>query len=98
MTLDEPLVLDTHAWLWYVAKDPRIGPRFAAIDQAGQKKRLSISAISFCEIAMLEAKGRIQLDGDCLEWLRRHLAASQVATIPFSPEIAVDAVHLPGEF
>lgn len=47
---------------------------------------------------MLEAKQRILLKSDCLSWLKESIHKTRVQIIPLSPEISVEATHLPGDF
>lgn len=54
-----------------------------AIDRAWNMGELAVSAISFWEVAMLNAKGRISLAEDVLAWRRRQLEQGMI-------EIAVD--------
>lgn len=56
------IVLDTHAWLWWVATPALLGPKARdAIDAARRDRGVVISAISAWEVAMLVARGRLQL-------------------------------------
>jgi PIN domain nuclease of toxin-antitoxin system len=88
------IVLDTHAAIWLVADDPSLGKRSRSlIADACAADELAISAISFWEIAMLIARGRLRaLDG--AEAMRARIAASAVREISLTGEIAVAAVGL----
>lgn len=78
------ILLDTHVLLWLRAGDSRLGSRAQdEIDRAWSAGELAVSAISFWEVAMLNAKGRIKLDEDVLTWRRRQLEQGMI-------EIAVD--------
>jgi len=56
------IVLDTHAWLWWLSDPGRIPARTRSrIDAAMNEGALAISAISAWEVAMLVANGRIEL-------------------------------------
>lgn len=78
------ILLDTHVLLWLRAGDSRLGSRAQdEIDRAWSAGELAVSAISFWEVAMLNAKGRIRLDEDVLTWRRRQLEQGMI-------EIAVD--------
>ena len=56
------IVLDTHAWLWWLSDPKRIPSRTRSrIDAALDEGALAISAISAWEVAMLVANGRIEL-------------------------------------
>jgi PIN domain nuclease of toxin-antitoxin system len=56
------IVLDTHAWLWWLSDPGRIPSRTRSrIDAAMDDGALAVSAISAWEVAMLVAKGRLAL-------------------------------------
>ena len=90
------IVLDTHAWLWWVSADAKLSRTAAkAIKSA---KAIGICAISCLEVATAVAKGRIQLDRDPLEWMRQALALEGAELVAISPAIAVKATQLGREF
>ena len=64
------------------------------IERAWQSEALAVSAISFWEVAMLSAKGRIRLDVDILAWRREHLQQGLVE-IPVDGETGIRATGLP---
>lgn len=87
-------LLDTHAWLWWVAGSPRLSKRAAkAIDSS---PAIGVSAISCWEVAMLVAKGRLVLDRDPEVWIESALKLPRVQLIPLSPRIAVRSTRLSG--
>jgi PIN domain nuclease of toxin-antitoxin system len=95
-TRPEPLLLDTHVWLWLVRGEDRLPhdvlePIFAA---AGARS-LFLSAISPWEIGLLDAKRRISLNRPCLDWLREAVEHSGVQIAPLTLEIAVESHRLP---
>ena len=92
-------LLDTHVWLWVVCggKSELRKPAASAIERAATRSALVISAISVWEVAMLESKGRIQLQMECLEWVDAAIRRAGLRIIPLSTEIAVASTRLPGE-
>ena len=100
METSVPLVLDTHIWFWLATGDPEL------IKRKGIKSLLAkisefeihISAITPWEIGMLEAKQRLVLRCDCLNWLTESICKTGVRIIPLTTEISVEATHLPGRF
>ena len=55
------LLLDTHAAIWFATEDESLGRRSRDLAVAALKDgRLSISAVSFWEIALLVLKGRLR--------------------------------------
>ena len=93
------LVLDTHVWIWVVNGGPECLVERAtdAIRAAAGGSGLAISAISIWEVAMLEAKGRVQLPMDCLAWVGEATRRSGIRILPLSPEVAVASTRLPGD-
>jgi PIN domain nuclease of toxin-antitoxin system len=86
------IVLDTHAWLWWVSDPDQLGR--AAIKRLQGSERIGIAAVSCFEIAAAVAKGRITLDRPTLEWLQQALAAPRLELLPLTPAIAVKATML----
>jgi len=81
------IILDTHAWIWWVAEPGKLSARARhAIDAA---EALGICAISCWEVAMLAAKRRLELDRDILLWIRQALALPRVTFLALTPEISV---------
>ena len=93
------LVLDTHAWIWLMEGDARIAPPARRIiERCATDGELLVSSISPWEVGMLEAKGRITFDQDCIDWVRDALSAPGIRLAPATPEIAVASTRLPGDF
>lgn len=90
------IVLDTHAWLWWVAEPGKLSSTAAAaIDGA---ERLGICSISCWEVAMLSERGRIQLDRAVARWVEQALTHPRVVSLPLTPAIAVRAGSLSDVF
>lgn len=86
------ILLDTHAWIW-LASDPK---RLSAVARRRIESEwvLGVAAISTWEVAMLVAKGRLELDRDVLTWLRDALTLPRVSLLPLTPEVAVVSTTL----
>ena len=83
------IVLDTHAWIWWVADPARLS---TAARKAIEKERVrGICAISVWELAVLIQRGRLVLDRDVADWVRDALAVPGVEVLPLTPEIALAA-------
>ena len=96
---ENPLLLDTHAWLWLVGGlEPLKRSVLSTVERGARQGRIRVSAISVWEVAMLEAKGRIRLSKDCLSWVHDALASPGISLVPLTPEIAVESCRLPGTF
>lgn len=90
------IVLDTHAWVWWVAEPAKLSVRArAAIDRSDA---LGVCAISCWEVAMLVAKQRLRLDRDTLLWIRQALALARLELLALTPEVAVASSRLSGDF
>jgi PIN domain nuclease of toxin-antitoxin system len=96
----QPLLLDTHCWLWMEFGRAELFSRtgLSAIKEATAKKDLLVSVISVWEVGMLESKGRIHLYVSCEDWVKRALANPAVTLVSLSPDIALDSTRLPGDF
>ena len=92
------IVLDTHAWVWWVAGSGRLpAPSGDAIQEsldAGDPVR--VSAISTWEVAMLVARGRLELTMDVDDWIAHAEAAPEIEFVPVDNRIALRSVHLEG--
>jgi len=61
-------------------------------------KHIGISAVSCLEVAVAQARGRIELDRPPLEWLEQALAEPRVELLALGPAVAVKAAHLGRDF
>jgi Uncharacterized protein conserved in bacteria len=96
---DSPVLLDTHVWVWLVGGGEKLSSQAtAAIRAAAKEGSVLVSAISVWEVAMLEKKGRLKFDRDCLEWVHAALSLPGLTLSPLSPEITVASTRLPGDF
>lgn len=92
---DNFLLLDTHVWLWLVNKESDQLSK-TCLKKVEAAERLGVSAISVWEVGMLEARGRIQLQKTCIDWVREALSAPKLSLLPLTPEIAIESSRLPG--
>lgn len=83
------IVLDTHAWLWWLSEPERLGP--AAREAIDGAERVGVSTISCWEVAALVARGRIALDRDPYQWIAQALAHPRSRTLTLTSDIAVKA-------
>jgi PIN domain nuclease of toxin-antitoxin system len=90
------ILIDTHALIWAVNNERRLGRGARArIDAATADGVLFVSAITPWEIAMLAHRGRLTLGRETAAWIDAVLAAPGVVVAPIEPMIAVDSVSLP---
>jgi PIN domain nuclease of toxin-antitoxin system len=85
------ILLDTQVLLWLLYGDSRLGRQARqVIDDALADGRAAVSAITFWEVAMLHARGRITLQADIGSW-RDSLIEEGLIEIPVDGGIAVRA-------
>lgn len=87
-------LLDTHVLLWLRVGDARLGHvARLAIDEAWRSGDVAVSAISFWEAAMLEARRRIELAIDVQSWRREQLGQG-LTELAVDGEVGVRAAGL----
>jgi PIN domain nuclease of toxin-antitoxin system len=73
---DASLLLDSHVWIWTVNGDEALGWNAkAVIRERARRSAVAVSGISFWELAVKAAKGRLEFSPDVRAWLS---AASRV--------------------
>lgn len=88
------LLLDTHVLLWLDCDDKKLGPESRnTISAAWREGCVAVSAISFWEAAMLQARKRIALPISVSLWRSDWLAAG-LQELPLNGDIALAAVEL----
>jgi PIN domain nuclease of toxin-antitoxin system len=88
------ILLDTHVLVHYESGDRKLGKRARmAIDRALLRDELFASALSFWEVAMLVARGRLTLDTTVSAFRAATLAAG-IREEPVDGEIAIAAGEL----
>ena len=92
------IVLDTHAWVWWVANPEQLSPSARQrIDSEAAKGPVLVSSISAWEVALLVRKGRLELTMDVEDWIAKSESLPILNFIPVDNRIAVLSNHLPGE-
>ena len=84
------LILDTHAWIWFVTESNQLGKDATKV--LSNERFCGISAISCWEVAMLVEKKRIEFKFPIEQWL--NLALEKVQLLPLTPEVAILASRL----
>jgi PIN domain nuclease of toxin-antitoxin system len=90
------IVVDTHAWIWWVSEPARLGKTARRVLDGA--RRVGVPAICCLEVAALAARGRIGLDRPPLEWMHAALALPRVELLALTPVVAVKAAGLPATF
>jgi len=90
--VDRLIVLDTHAWLWWVDDPVRLSA--SALQAIEGAATIGICTLSALELAALVVRGRISLDRDVGHWVRQALARPRVEALAPSADVAVAAALL----
>ena len=86
------ILLDTHAWIWLASDPDQIG---STARRALQRERSrAVAAISCWEVAMLAARGRVELDRDAWTWMDDALRAHRLELLQLTPAVAVASAQL----
>lgn len=92
-------LLDTHAWIWWVDQDPRLGAStIELLDRLPRDQRPYLCDISLWEVAMLVERGRLELDLPLREWLEAAAHPRSVRIVSITPRIADAVASLPDSF
>ena len=86
------ILLDTHAWIWLASDPDRLGEGARKAIAADRSR--GVAAISCWEVAMLAARGRIELDRDPVTWMEDSLRAEDIELLPLTPAVAVASAQL----
>jgi PIN domain nuclease of toxin-antitoxin system len=97
------LLLDTCAVIWLQNADAMTKSAIEAIVYAGRADGVLISPISAWEIGLLgrpsaRQSPALQFLPDAKTWFQKTMAGPGIKAAPFTPEIAIDASFLPGDF
>jgi PIN domain nuclease of toxin-antitoxin system len=84
------LLLDTHAFLWWLANEGRLGSNARAAI-ANPANVVFISAASAWEIAVKRASGKLRAPGDIASWI----TASAFRELPITVDHAIVSAELP---
>ena len=96
------VLLDTCAVIWLANGDRLRQPAADAIVAAGLSGGIFVSPVSAWEVGLLaRPRGRKHPPPQFLPnpkaWFARVMAGPGIRPAPFTPDIAIDASHLPGE-
>ena len=93
------IVLDTHAWVWWVsgaqALPAKVNKQLEAHRSQGT---IRLSSISVWEVAQLVARGRLELTMSVADWVARSEALPFLEFVPVDNRIALGSTQLPGSF
>jgi PIN domain nuclease of toxin-antitoxin system len=88
------LLLDTHAFLWWIGDDPRLSRRAAALIADGANQ-VQVSAASAWEIAVKKGLGRVEIPEPIDRFLIAQLEANAFLPLPIHMRHALGLASLP---
>lgn len=88
------ILLDTQALIWLVEGNPKLSAVARRLCEASLKRQsLSVSAVSYWEIAYLERSGKIKLGLSMTAW-REWVLRSGIAEVPLTAGMAIRAAEI----
>lgn len=96
MGSSQMILLDTHAWIWYLSNPELLSERAReAVEAAKKDGGIHVSCISTWELFLLVKRGRLVLTQDETAWVHRAEGLSFLKFVPVDNEIARLSVQLP---
>jgi PIN domain nuclease of toxin-antitoxin system len=94
-----PILLDTHAWVWWATEDARLSKKAAsAIQRATLDEGASLSMISIWEIAKKVEKQQLVLDRPLRHWIEQAVGLPGLMLVELTPAILLESCALPQPF
>ena len=95
MARSEVVILDTHAWVWWMSSPEELSRKARiSIETAANASVVYVSAISVWEISLLVQYKRIRLTMDVRDWVARCEALPFLNFVPIDNLIALKANEL----
>jgi PIN domain nuclease of toxin-antitoxin system len=96
------VLLDTCAVIWLANGDPMSPQAMLAIRAAGLMQSIHVSPVSAWEIGLLSRPrpnrtGDLHFQPDPKTWFARFMGGPGIQTAALTPDIAIEASHLPGD-
>jgi len=90
------IVLDTHAWVWFLSNPELLSKKAKRyVDVAVEEKAIMISSISAREVALLVARKRLILTLELSNWIAKSEMLPFLKFIPVDNSVAIKSVNLP---
>lgn len=90
------IVLDTHAWVWFLSNPELLSMKAKRyVDAAVKEKAVMISSISAWEVALLVARKRLILALELNDWIAKSEMLPFFKFIPVDNSVAIKSVNLP---
>jgi PIN domain nuclease of toxin-antitoxin system len=93
-----PLLLDTHIWLWHLggSRAHTTSDLLPLLDRSGARSNLFVSDISYWEVAVEAARGRLTLSVDVAIWLQQAEQAPGIRFRTLHRPVLLLSTRLPG--
>jgi PIN domain nuclease of toxin-antitoxin system len=88
------ILLDTHAFIWFVSGDPRLGAHARQLIEAPENHRL-LSVASLWEMAIKISLGKLSIGTPFPVLVERHVVGNAIDILAISPEHLDQLVILP---
>lgn len=88
------LLLDTHAFLWYITEDPRLGASSAEAIQ-DEANEVFLSVVSVWEALAKHQLGKLPLPTPADEYLKSRREQHDIASLPFDEPSLSHLLRLP---
>lgn len=88
------VLLDTHAFLWWITDDPQLSARAREIISDG-KNELFLSAASGWEIAIKAKLKRLKLPGEAERFIGEQLTLNAIESLPVQMSHALHVYAIP---
>lgn len=88
------ILLDTHAWLWFISEPARL-PTGVAVALCDGKNPVHLSVASLWEVAIKHARGRLPLPLSLGDFFARYTDAAGLQLVGIRPEHVIATAALP---
>jgi PIN domain nuclease of toxin-antitoxin system len=101
-TAPDAVLLDTCAVIWLANGDPMLPRSMAAIHAAAVARAICVSPITAWEIGLLSRPrpnrtADLHFQPDPKTWFARFMGGPGIQAAALTPDIAIEASHLPGD-
>jgi PIN domain nuclease of toxin-antitoxin system len=87
------IMLDTHAWVWWLTNPEKLGKKAARVLR--KAPRIGVPAICVWEVAMKARVGKLKFDRPSSLWIDQALSCdSRVELLALSPRVSIGAAEL----
>lgn len=88
------LLLDTHAFLWFIQDDRRLSKTAKSLIEAPSNVRF-VSVVSLWEIALKMSVGKLTINGPFAEFILQQLTINQMTLLPIAITHLEKMIELP---